>query len=1195
MKLVSWIVFTLAVIIALACSGVLRSSSSHAPTHRESPERWEQVLRHNNRGVALMERQKFEEAAQEFHKSRQLDEKFVPAYVNLGIAYFNLQNYQEAVQWLQGALTLDPEQIRSHFVLGLIYRSQDQVDQALREFQNVRRQDPEDSSTNYYLGLLYSRQKQYRQAIERLTEVISGEPNNASARYNLAIALLRIGKRDEGRKEMDQFRKLQEQFGTTTVGLQYLEQGKYSAALEEIAPKYLPLPLPGEESLDVSFTQISADALTFTHHGRFRPGAEGSASVRSASDLEKKVVPYMGSGIAFGDYDNDGWLDLFIGNASSQGSRCALFHNQRDGSFVETTLQAGLTFSGKTMGVLWGDFNNDTFADLYLINYGPNVLYQNNQDGTFTDVTKRAGVGEPSWGMSAAFVDHDHDGDLDLFVANFVDPARIPESEVNFSDERVWDAAAWQAFSGSDNVLYQNNGEGTFTDVSKVSGLDGGARKTVGVMCTDFNNTRDVDFYLVNLGSPNQLFSNLRDGTFLDVADKAGVAGKGISTTGVAVGDFNKDRFMDLLLSGPLGKGSQLLAYSRNDKYQLSGLPKQPVRAHGAQFLDFDNDGDLDLLLVASAPAGQSGEQERNLHLLENRRGRFHDASLRTGLSAYHSLPLRGISVGDYDNDGDLDLVANVSGSSPLLLRNDGGNENNWITVQTSGTNSNKPGIGTKVEVRVGRLWQKMELYGGHGFLSQSPPLAHFGLGKHGRVDLVRLLWPGGVLQTEIDQAINQRIKVQELDRKGTSCPLLYVWNGSTYQFHTDFLGGSAYGYLLAPGVYNYPDTDEYIKLDRSQLALKNGKLAVTLNNQLEEVILFDQLDLVVVDHPADYEVSPDEKLLPAPPYQDFRLISTSNTRPPVAAINGTGQNILPSITRIDRIYPTVPGNFPFKGYAQVHEIVLDLGPVSPERTFLLMHAWIDYADSTSNLAASQARLKLIPPYLQVQDAQGKWTTVVERMGFPAGLPKTMTVDLSGRFLSPSRKVRIVTNMRIFWDQIVVESGAQRRDYRIRRLPPSEANLRFRGFPEFVSPDGRDPKLYDYDRIKRVAQWKAHIGGYTRWGDVLPLLSRRDDMFVITRSGDEIEALFDVTQLPSLPPGWVRDYLVYVDGFGKDMDLNSARPDYIGPLPFHGMSAYPYPEDEHYPDDELHRRYLKEWNTRTVDQWAPVLEASSPW
>ena len=529
----------------------------------------------------------------------------------------------------------------------------------------------------------------------------------------------------------------------------------------------------------------------------------------------------------------------------------------------------------------------------------------------------------------------------------------------------------------------------------------------------------------------------------------------------------------------------------------------------------------------------------------------------RSGLNDYTDRPVRGVSIADYDHDGDLDIAANVNGAGPLLLRNQGGNRNNWLQIDLSGTNSNSGGIGAKVQILAGRLQQKLEVAGGHGFESQHPARLHFGLGQADKVDAVRLIWPGGVLQAEIDQAANRLIRLEELDRKGTSCPILYFWDGENYQFLTDFLGGSALGSLLAPGSYNYPDTDEFIKLDRSRLRLKENRLAVTLNNQLEEVIFFDQLRAVVVDHPSEYDVVPDEKLLPAPPYPEFRLLSVSRPSLPRSAIDGEGRDILSQISRIDRVYPEGFRKLPFKGYATPHEMVLDLGPMDAERVILLMHAWIDYADSSSNLAAHQAGVGLIPPYLQVEDEQGNWVTVIERMGFPAGLPKLMTVDLSGLFLSASRRVKIVTNMRIYWDRILVESGPARHDYRVSWLDPERAELRYHGFPEFSSPDGRAPKVYFYDRLRGQSLWKTHIGGYTRFGDVRPLLEARDDQFVITRAGDEIEALFGLASLPPLPSGWVRDYLIYVDGFGKDMDINSATPDFVGPLPFHGMSAFP--------------------------------------
>ncbi|MEE8583524.1 MAG: CRTAC1 family protein, partial [Acidobacteriota bacterium] len=711
------------------------------------------------------------------------------------------------------------------------------------------------------------------------------------------------------------------------------------------------------------------------------------------------------------------------------------------------------------------------------------------------------------------------------------------------------------------------------------SGLAAGSHLTVGVMATDFDNSRDIDFYFRNYGAAGQLFSNLRDGSFKDLAAEVGAQAASAQGSALSLGDLDRDARMDWVVAAQSGASSRVLTWAGNRRYRESPLSSAADGAFASQLFDYDNDGDLDLLLLSASLLGEAGSG--GLQLMEYADGRFSDATRKTGLDRFADLPLRGAAIGDLDGDGDLDIVVNVNGAAPLLLRNEGGNQNNWIVIDTRGTNSNKAGIGAKVEIRSGDFHLKREVTGGHGLLSQSSHLAHFGLGKRTRIDFLRLLWPGGVLQSELNPPVNQKFTIEELDRKGTSCPLLYVWDGRSYRFLTDFLGGSAFGYLLEPGVYNVPDTDEYLKLDRNVLRLKEGRLAVTLNNQLEEVIFFDKLQLVAVDHLADYEVFADEKLLPGPPYDDFRLFTVSNARPPVSARDGQGRDILPRLRHIDREYPDLFRKLPFKGYAEPHQMVLDLGPVSNQRTVLILHAWIDYADSTSNLAAWQAGVSLQPPRLQVKDGEGNWVTVIERMGFPAGLPKPMTVDLSGKFLSDSRQVRILTNMRIYWDQVVVESGPARRGYKLHRLPAAYADLHFHGFPEFSSPDGRQPKQYFYDRVSPIADWKVHRGAYTRYGDVLPLLSEADDRYVITRSGDEVEAYFDLSSLPSLEEGWVRDYLLYVDGFGKDMDVNSAYPDLVEPLPFHGMGAS---LDDRPPESEEDRRQLRLWNTRRVGQ-----------
>ncbi|RPJ80020.1 MAG: hypothetical protein EHM18_19140 [Acidobacteria bacterium] len=475
------------------------------------------------------------------------------------------------------------------------------------------------------------------------------------------------------------------------------------------------------------------------------------------------------------------------------------------------------------------------------------------------------------------------------------------------------------------------------------------------------------------------------------------------------------------------------------------------------------------------------------------------------------------------------------------------------MQIDLAGLRDNKGGLGAKVEIRAGQAWQKLEINGNVGFLSQSSPELVFGIGKKELADSIRILWPTGVLQAELDRPAGQPVKIEEVDRKGTSCPLLYAWNGLKYDFVTDFLGGSAVGYLVAPGTYGSTDVDEYIKIANVAPQPKDGRYSIKMNNQLEEVMFIDQMRLLAVDHPADTAVYPDEKLMPAPPYPAFRLFLTQNSKPPVRAVDEKGKDVLPALLKVDRKYPDSFRLLPFKGYAAPHELILDLGDMSQaERVVLLLTAWIDYADSSSNLAASQAGAKLVPPYLQIVDQQGSWVTVLDNMGFPAGLPKTMTVDLTGKLLNKQDpRVKIVTSMRIYWDQILVDTYSGSTAPRVTTLEADRAGFEFYGYPREVKPDGKNPPQYDYHDRSTTSPWKNHVGRYTRYGDVRPLLEAKDDMYVIMRHGDEITAEFEAGKLPALPDGWTRTFLVYAAGFGKDMDLNSANADTVGPLPSH--------------------------------------------
>jgi len=1157
----------------------LNATAAQQPSRKNSPQ--QELLYRNNIAIALMEQFNFRDALGELEQCLKIDPKFVPALVNSGLAHFYLQEFPQAEAFLKKAVELNPSQPNALFALGMIYRNQNQMEAALASFQKILDRDAEDSPTLYQAGQIYLKQQKYEDAVNTLRKVIELSPYDIAAHYNLATALIRKGDQADGQKMMETFTRLREKGGISNTGTQYGEQGKYMQAIGEYPDIKELLPLSAATAKPVRFVDATEAAGI-----RFQHGTSSRVGSTPAPVKEEDLVASLGSGAALWDYDNDGHLDIYLANSSSGAvSQGALLKGDSQGRFSDVTEKAGLDGRGQAMAAYWGDFNNDGQADLFLTRYGTNRLYQNNGDGTFTDVSSKAGFADDGhWHLSGAVADVDHDGDLDIYVGNYVDAKQALSTTSA--------AMAWPKLDqvpGGACHLYRNNSDGTFTDIAEEAKVKVPGESVASAIFTDFDNRRDIDFWVVSLNRGNHLYSNQRIGTFQDLAGKVPVLGNLKGVVSASVGDYNKDGWMDFALVNNTGQ-TTLVTNFGNGRFHAEAPLSPPIHMRDApgvgmaQFFDYDNDGDLDLFVLRGGQDASSST-EMGPELWENQEDKFVYASEKAGLMSFRGKAYRSATFGDYDNDGDTDVLMTVSGGAPVLLRNDGGNQNNWIKVRLQGTNSNKSGVGTKIEVKSGVLWQKVEVNGGSGYLSQSPPEVIFGLGQLKSVDALRMLWPGGVLQSETNLPVNQTKLIQELDRKGTSCPLLYTWNGKKYEFVTDFLGGCAIGYLLAPRKYNTPDTDEYVRVTDAQLKLKDGRYSLRVNNQLEEVLFIDQTELVAVDHPSGVELFPNERLMPGPPFPKFKLFAAQNARPPQRAWDHRGHDVLPLLTQVDRNSPHDFKLLPYKGYAEEHSLTLDLGDTATAPQIqLLMTAWIDYADSTANFKASQAGATLVPPYLQAKNKQGDWETVIPSTGFPAGLPKTMVIDLTGKLPAGSSEVRIVTSMRIYWDQILINTLPGPANPKHYRLSPTSADLRYAGFPREYSPDGKRPLIYDYDWIDAVAPWKSHVGDYTRFGDVTPLLGVRDDRYVIMRNGDEIQIDFAATSLPALPAGWKRTFFFYADGFGKDMDLHSAASDTVTPLPFHGMSKYPYPATEKYPQTDVHRRYQREYNTRRVPQ-----------
>ena len=366
-------------------------------------------------------------------------------------------------------------------------------------------------------------------------------------------------------------------------------------------------------------------------------------------------------------------------------------------------------------------------------------------------------------------------------------------------------------------------------------------------------------------------------------------------------------------------------------------------------------------------------------------------------------------------------------------------------------------------------------------------------------------------------------------------------------------------------------------------LQSRNGRLSLRFGEPMEEINYIDQLRLVAIDHPEGTEVYPDERFLSEKPFASGApVLASRDAHLPAGAWNDEGENVLPLLAKQDHKYVHDFKNLTYAGFANRHTLTLDLGPWSSKRPLrLFLHGFIEYFSATSLYAAWQAGIRPEPPSVEAQMPDGTWKTVVEDMGFPAGLPRTIVVDLTGKLPPHTRRIRMRTNLQIYWDQILVDNDAESLpSMQETELPLASASVAFRGYPKQIDGETPGDLTYDYQRISLTGPFQWQRGSYTRYGSVTPLLLRRDDKYVIFGSGDEIDAEFSDASLPALPPHWKRDYLFYANGYVKDMDFHEALPFTVAQLPFQSMSSYPYPRNEHFPEDIQSRDYRLEWNDR---------------
>ena len=1024
-------------------------------------------------------------------------------------------------------------------------------------------------------GVVYMDQHNYTRGREEFDRALALAPDYAKARANLGIAYYALGKYDSAATALQTALATDPELlhANYALGLIYNAQGrahdKALAALQKVAAADRDDPhvryymgqmraklnegeaaiADFEEAIRLDPYNVSAYYGLANLYRRLGRDEEWKSTLEHFNELSQAghqgvSSSYQGQGkyaeavadASGGDPSRDDMAGPFAFAATGPAAGPVRFAalGDFDGDGRPDVLAGGeglRLYAGGTGGGSAPTTGGGTGAAAYVLTapdgFGPTgaIAGDLDNDGTVDLVLSGAGgtllyrVVDGQWAAGedlavaatgVALGDADHDGDLDLLVL------------------------------GPRVVLLANDGEARFAATGQPAGLGAADRAAF----SDLDNDRDVDIVLL-ASEGLQVHTNNRDGTFSEIAGGLGLGA--VQGAGLAVEDFNQDGYMDLAVAA-----SGAVETHINQAGRAFVRAEASVASGGQALLaaDFDNDGDLDLL--ACAP--------ERLQPLAYSRGQFQPQPPL-------DEPGGSVLVADFNGDGRVDIWA---GGRVLHNQSEGGH---WIEIAAQGLNSNRDGVGAKVEVKTTHLLQKREIRS-EGYAG----VLHFGLAQSDSVEFIRILWPGGVRQTELATAAGQRLELTELDRKGTSCPILYAWDGERYRFVTDILGGAIIGYLTAPGQYYQPDTDEYVRV--GPLAPKDGHYVLQLANQLEEIIYVDALELVAVDHPPEFDVYPNERLLSAPPYPAFELYPLRKLRPPVAARDHRGVDVLAALQAIDDEWYDGFARLDIHGYAEDHALELNLGDLSEfAHPVLLGYGWVDYAHSTSNWSAAQRGWSLYPPRLSVADGQGGWVEVSADMGRPAGLPKHALFDLAGLFPSDDYRLRIETNTALYWDQFLVGDAADV-PLAVHRLQPARSNLHWRGYPAHTAIKGTFAFRYHYDQLELEAPWGTHAGAFTRLGPVEELVGDIDDRFVIMFHGDELTVEF--AALPPPAAGLVRSFLLYAAGFGKDMDLHSAHSLTVGPLPFHGMSGYPYPANEHYPQTSAHLEYLQEYNTRWV-------------
>jgi len=1193
------------------------------------------VLSAHLKGLGHMERYEYDQAAAAFRDVHQRAPGWIPGSINLAIALLNQTgsqdeaskqgggprggapekpgrtNFEEALDLLDAVLVREPNDLYAHYCRGIILEYLGRIAKAHEDFVFVADHDPSDAHSWYKVGSTLTDPdnpdrpagpKQAKQLIELYSKAIERNPYLVSALYKLQFAYVWSGDRKKQQELLKLWQTLNPKNNAAGAGETaetfYGEMGKYARIIN-------PLPVanaPSEPAQPPRFEVPKAIEVTLPSGHRWVRGED----FQGPSAVLGRARARFGAAVASLDADGDGKFDLFLAAAvfGPKGVRDALLLNKGEGKFEDASLAFGLPEDQASLGVAAGDFDADRRVDLFLTGIGRNRLLRNSGKA-LEDVTKAAGLEASALSLTARWLDLDQDGDLDLYVVNY---AKTEDAEKAFGDSPP---------TGMANFAYRNDGKPApiadrpqdnwaplavatedlkatqglsiaFTPWPAAEELQGGTAPHTAVAALDVDEDRDIDLVLTADGVPPQVVLNDRLGRF-HARPLKGLEPQ-TPVCGVLVTDLDKDGRPDLAATSSRGRVTLWRNTSqRSDEKKIVQGEPWPTDASGwssAVAIDLDLDTRADLVGIAQTKEIVAPTWARN----DGKRLTASPLALGPDPGAQSSLS--GFILADLVGDPLPDLVLIKDGETPQLSRNLG-NGNHWIALDISGRwktypdhmRSNPQGIGTRLSLEGQGLHVPFDHTTVQAGLAQSVGPVVLGLGKVQEAALLRLLWPDGTMQCELNVVGDKRLPLAEHNRKTGSCPVLFTWNGERFVCLGDFLGGGGLGYLVAPGVYGQPDRDESVAIAPDQLRAEQGSYRLSITEPMDEVAYLDKLVLDVVDRPPGVSATPDERFAPEGPRPTGEIIAWRQSIEPQKATDLEGRDMTERLRAWDRrTVDTFRRRNGWIGYAEDHGIILDFGdrlsrfgPSDP--LVLCLAGWVEYPYSQTNYAAATAGVVLTPPSIERRRDDGSWEVIEPHAGYPAGLPRMTTLDLTGKLSGPRCVLRIHTNMECYWDQAFMALRERDLPIRVSPLLPTQAVLGDRGYTREASPDGHLPLLYDYDHVD-PAPLARMSGKLTRYGDVASLIKVDDDQFCIVGPGDEMRLEFDAKHLPELPQGWTRSYVLRSYGYCKDADPFTATSDSIEPLPWRGMPSYPFGPEGERPRDADYERYLKMYQTR---------------